>query len=135
MRSSNICQQFAEILHGKGSSSNGVCTVSLHRNIDVTVQGKQSTSLFPVDVWFESLDQKGNALNMGEIAILQEEVPGFMYAVVQQGIIVSALHNHWLYTSPVIMYIHLQSVEPPLAFARKVAYAFTALSKHPISGS
>ncbi|MBM7599668.1 hypothetical protein JOC34_002036 [Virgibacillus halotolerans] len=130
----NLCEQFANILHGKGSISNGVCTVSLHRKIHVTVQGKQSTSIVPVGVWFESLDEKGNALNMGEIAILEEEIPRFMYAVVQQGIIVSALHNHWLYTNPTIMYIHIQSVEPPLNFAQKVAHALSTLNSYPTSG-
>ncbi|EEM02576.1 hypothetical protein bmyco0003_59260 [Bacillus pseudomycoides] len=52
--------------------------------------------MIPVGISFESLDQNGNALNFGEIAILQEEIPLFMQSIVQQGIIVSALHNHWL---------------------------------------
>jgi hypothetical protein len=129
---SDLCNQFAETLGGKGKVQKGVCKVSLGRNIPVSVQGKQSKSLFPADVWFEALDQQGNALNMGEIAILQKEVPGFMYAIVQQGITVSALHNHWLFTDPVIMYIHLQSIEPPLHFAQKVANAFSTL-QYPVS--
>lgn len=131
---SNLCKQFAEILHGKGSMSNGVCTVSLKRNFHVSVQGIQSKSVVPIDVWFESLDQNGNALNMSEVVLLEEEIPGFMYQVVQRGIIVSALHNHWLYTNPTIMYMHLQSVEPPLNFATKIAHAFSALKQYPASG-
>ena len=50
-----------------------------------------------------------------------------MYSIVQQGLIVSALHNHWLFTNPVIMYIHIQSIEPPLNFAKKVAHSFSFL--------
>lgn len=88
------------------------------------VQGKPSTSVIPVGVLFESLDQNGNALNLAEIAILQEEIPAFMQSVVHQGIIVSALHNHWLYINPLIMYIHLQSIEPPLNFAKKSPILF-----------
>ncbi|RLL41813.1 DUF1259 domain-containing protein [Oceanobacillus piezotolerans] len=55
------------------------------------------------------LEYEGNALNLGEKAVLE------------------ALHNHWLYTKPNILYIHFQSVEPPLHFARKVAEAFQVL--------
>ena len=58
------------------------------------VQGRQSGSAVPVGVSFESIDQNGIALNLAEIAVLQEEIPSFMYSIVQQGLIVSALHNH-----------------------------------------
>ncbi|OHO72676.1 DUF1259 domain-containing protein, partial [Bacillus sp. HMSC036E02] len=119
-----LCEQFAKILNGKSNINQGVCSVSLRRNIKVLVQGRPSTSVIPVGISFESLDQNGNALNFGEIAILQEEIPLFMQSIVQQGIIVSALHNHWLYMKPLIMYIHIQSVEPPLSFAKKLANSF-----------
>ncbi|MDR2993221.1 MAG: DUF1259 domain-containing protein, partial [Bacillus cereus] len=57
----------------------------------------------------------------------------FLKSIVQQGIIVSALHNHWLYMTPLIMYIHIQSVEPPLHFAKKLANSFLSLSSPPIA--
>lgn len=128
-----LCEQFARILNGKSNINQGVCSVSLRRNIKVFVQGRPSTSVIPIGISFESLDQNGNALNFGEIAILQEEIPLFMQSIVQQGIIVSALHNHWLYMKPLIMYIHIQSVEPPLNFAKKLANSFSVLSSYPIT--
>ncbi|CAI8749459.1 MULTISPECIES: DUF1259 domain-containing protein [Bacillus] len=128
-----LCGQFATILKGKSKINQNGCSVSLRRNFNVLVQGKLSGYVIPVGVSFESLDQSGNALNLGEIAVLQEEIPSFMRSIVQQGIIVSALHNHWLYTSPLIMYIHLQSVEPPLHFAKKLANSFSALSSYPVA--
>jgi Domain of Unknown Function (DUF1259). len=128
-----ICQQFADILHGKPESQDGVCSVKLHRSFPVTVMGRPITSVRPADLLFESLDPSGNALNLGEIAILEQEVPGFMWSLTQQGIIISGLHNHWIYTVPNILYIHLQSVEPPLTFARKVAHAFAALQSPPVA--
>ncbi len=128
-----LCEQFAKIFNGKSNINQGVCSVSLRRNIKVFVQGRSSISVIPVGISFESLDQNGNALNFGEIAILQEEIPLFMQSIVQQGIIVSALHNHWLYMKPLIMYIHIQSVEPPLNFAKKLANSFSVLSSYPIA--
>lgn len=128
-----ICDYFAKILNGKSTINHGVCTVSLRRNFKVMVQGRESRSVVPAGVSFESLDESGNALCLAEIAILEEEIPRFMNSVVQQGLIVSALHNHWLYTEPSILYIHIQSVEPPLNFAKKMAYSFSFLSSFPVS--
>lgn len=129
----SVCTQFATILRGKSSAKDGVCSVSFHRAFNATVQGKPSKTVEPAGVLFESLDQNGDALNLAEISILQEEIPTFMQAITQQGLIVSALHNHWLFTNPTIMYIHIQSVEPPLDFAEKMAYAFTLLSSYPVA--
>lgn len=86
----------------------------------------------PAGILFESLDQNGQALNLAEIAILQEEIPAFMSSVVQQKLIVSGLHNHWLFINPQIMYIHIQSVESPLSFAQKMARAFSYLRSYPV---
>lgn len=38
-----------------------------------------------------------------------------------------ALHNHWLFDSPRLMYIHFESIDFPLSFARKVAQALATL--------
>lgn len=128
-----LCDQFAEILRGKSKVEKEICSVSFHRNITVNVHGRPSTSVVPAGVLFESLDEKGVALNLAEIAVLESEIPVFMHSITQQGLIVSALHNHWLYMQPTIMYIHIQSVEPPLDFARKLAYSFTLLSSYPVA--
>lgn len=128
-----ICKQFGEIMHGKSKVEKGVCKVSMHRAFRATVQGKPSTTVLPANVSFESLDQNGAALNLVEIVVLQEEIPAFVQSLTQQGLIVSALHNHWLFTNPLIMYVHIQSVEPPLNFAKKMAYSFRFLSSYPVS--
>ena len=117
-----------KFLKGKSRVNQGSCSVSLHRDFKVLIQGHQSSSAVPVGASFESMDQSGNALNLAEIAVLQEEIPSFMYSIVQQGLIVNALHNHWLFTNPVIMYIHIQSIEHPLNFAKKMAHSFSFLT-------
>ncbi|WP_053362854.1 DUF1259 domain-containing protein [Bacillus sp. FJAT-27251] len=125
----HVCSQFGKILNGKTTVKNGACQVSIDRKMNVTVQGKLSHTVMPIELVFESIDEKGIALNLAEIAILEHEIPRFMHSVVQGGMIVSALHNHWLFTSPNIMYLHVQSVEPPLDFARKMAYSLSFLEK------
>lgn len=128
-----LCQQFGHILHGESKTENGACSVSLHRNFHITVQGRPSTNLDGVGVWFESLSHDGTALNFGEVAVVQGEIPGFTSLLIQQGIIIGAIHNHWIFTEPEILYVHFQTIEPPLNFAKKVAHAFTALGTYPVS--
>ncbi|MFD2616506.1 DUF1259 domain-containing protein [Terrilactibacillus laevilacticus] len=122
-----LCQQFGQILKEKPKINNGVCSVEIKRNLTVTIQGRPSRGELHAEVSFESLDHNGNALNLGETVILEEEIPAFTSILIRNGIIISALHNHWLFTEPTILYIHFQSVEPPLDFARKVAEAFKVL--------
>ncbi|GAA0378372.1 DUF1259 domain-containing protein [Bacillus horti] len=122
-----LCQQFGQILNETPKINNGVCTVEIERQLNVTIQGRPSRGELHAEVSFESLDHDGHALNLGETVLLEEEVPAFSSLLIRNGIIISALHNHWLFTKPTILYIHFQSVEPPLNFARKVAEAFKVL--------
>ncbi|NMD71192.1 DUF1259 domain-containing protein [Bacillus sp. DNRA2] len=128
----SIGNQIGKIFHTKCKIKADTCSVELHRDFKVLVQGRPSQSVTPVGISFESLDQNGVALNLAEITLLQEEIPGFISAVVKQGLIVSALHNHWIFTNPTLFYLHLQSVEPPLDFAKKLSQAFRTLRNHPV---
>lgn len=121
-----ICTRFAEILDGELSFKNGVCLVEKHRPyIQVSILGRSThSSLALHSMWsFESLDQQGKALNLGETALLQEEVFPFTRYLLSNGIILTALHNHWLADQPHLIYAHYSAIEEPLTFARKIAEA------------
>ena len=121
-----LCKQFGQILGGKAKVKHGVCKVEKDRtNIQVNILGKPSRSGLSIhSMWsFESMDHQGNALNLGETALLQEEVYPFIWELQKSGIMVTSLHNHWLMDSPHLVYAHYASVEEPLSFANKVAEA------------
>ncbi|PEJ48136.1 DUF1259 domain-containing protein [Bacillus sp. AFS017336] len=124
-----ICSKFGEIAGGKHHLENGTCSVTFHRNINVSILGKLTKSAHTIgaSISFQSLDEKGYSLNLGEFALIDEEVYPFTKSLQDQGILVSALHNHWLFIKPNIMYAHFMSVENPLEFARKVRIAFNHL--------
>lgn len=125
----SICNQFAQIVNGKPTIKKGGCSVELERKFHLTIQGRPSRSALPAGITFESLDYEGNALNLGEVAVRQEELPAFVRALVKNNLIVSAIHNHWIFTNPTILYVHFQSVESPLTFAKKFAEAYRLLEK------
>ncbi|MHC0038554.1 DUF1259 domain-containing protein [Pseudoneobacillus sp. C159] len=123
----SICYQFAEILNGKPKVKSGVCSVELDRHLNVTIQGRPIRGELGSEIMFEAMDSYGNTLNRGESVILAEEILPFTKILVRHGIHIGAIHNHWLFAEPNILYIHFQSVEPPLVFAQKIAEALRVL--------
>lgn len=131
--SDTLCQQFAQMLNGSiMDSKDGSCTVIHPRdNLNINILGRLSTSGLTLAAMFsyESMDEKGRTLNLGETVILPREIYRFSAALESQGITVTALHNHWLFDNPRIMYIHFESIDLPLCFAMKVAAAFKTLDQ------
>lgn len=125
----HLCDNFAQTIGGKVESSGpDSCTVSRSRDhIQVMILGKQAKSVLEASYTYESLDASGLALNTGETPLLQEEVNPFTAMLQRCGILVTATHNHWLFDDPKLMYIHCESVEPPLTFAAKIAAAWKVL--------
>ncbi len=125
-----LCNEFARILGGSGMvTPEGVCLVQKFRNIPFTILGRPTRSplVNPQFFTFEGVDSRGNALNLGETVLLQEEVNPLLTELRERNIIVTAIHNHWLFEEPRAMYMHFESVEPPLVFAKKVRDAFRVL--------
>ncbi|WP_070120465.1 DUF1259 domain-containing protein [Bacillus marinisedimentorum] len=124
-----LCKKFGETLGGEGKAKEGVCAVEIKRNLDVKIMGKPFKSEIKGEIHFESLDEDGKSLNAAEMAVLEEEVPAYVAALSKYDLMVSAVHNHWLHAEPNLLYVHCQSVEPPLDFAEKLAEAIKVLKK------
>lgn len=122
-----LCKQYADILGGEQSIKHGVCSVKHSRNKPISIMGRPSHSVLASTWSFDSLDREGNALNLGETALLQEEVSPFTWHLQKNGLILSAIHNHWIFDNPRLLYAHYISIEPPLSFARKVEEAYSVL--------
>lgn len=126
------CNEFADILGAEIlSTAENVCTVTFMRDIDAEILGRTTHSPLALSALFsfESPDNRGRTLNLGETVILQEEINEFISILRGKGILVTALHNHWLFEEPRLMYIHFESIDRPLDFARKVAEALEVLRR------
>ncbi|PCD05856.1 hypothetical protein CMV16_21040 [Peribacillus simplex] len=99
------------------------------RNIRFTILDRrtQSPLVNPQFFTFENVDSRGNALNLGETVLLQEEVNPLLIELRKRDPLVTSIHNHWLFEEPRAMYMHFESIEPPLDFAKKVRDAFRVL--------
>ncbi|MET3195657.1 hypothetical protein ABID96_002625 [Bacillus sp. OAE603] len=118
-----ICKEFARMIGGQEGFAGGKCVATINRNeIPAIILGKRFrvTSSFS----FESKDnQTKQALCLGRVALLQNEVEHFVSSIVKQGIVVSSIHNEWLFDNPNLIYVNIEAVDDPLVFARKVRKA------------
>ena len=89
------------------------------RNINATILGRQTRSplSLPFALSFEN-NRNGNTLNLGETVILQREINPFLTELRKRNITVTAVHNHWLFDEPRLMYMHWENVGDPVRFAR-----------------
>ncbi|NRS49650.1 MULTISPECIES: DUF1259 domain-containing protein [Brevibacillus] len=126
-KKASLCEQFSRIIRGQSGFAGGKCVATINRNqIKATILGKRFrvTSSFS----FESLNPKtGKALCLGRAAFLQKEVNPFITAIRKQGIRVSSIRNEWLFDRPRLIYVNMEAVDRPLAFARKVRRALDAI--------
>lgn len=115
----STCQQLADIIGGEVITAAPVCVVQRLRDINATILGRRTRSplALPFALSFEN-NINGQTLNLGETVILQEEINRFLSALRKRGIIVTAVHNHWLFENPRLMYMHWEKVDNPFTFAR-----------------
>lgn len=119
-----LCDQFSTILGGTEHkiTKGPVCFVTRNRRVNAAILGRRTTSpLVRYQLFsFESLDRSGRALCLGETALFQNQVNRLLSNLRNNGITVTAVHNHWLFENPRLMYIHWESIDNPIEFAKKV---------------
>lgn len=118
---STTCQQFAKILRAEVEDNPGVCFATRTRNdIEVKVMGRttHSPTVLLMAFSFEDVSSDGRALCEGEFVFTQNEVQRFLNAMSNKGIKITAVHNHWLFDEPRLIYIHWEAIMKPLQFAK-----------------
>jgi len=116
-RRESTCQQLADIIGGVVITAAPVCVVQRLRDINATILGLRTQS--PLALPF-ALSFEDNGLNLGESVVRQREINPFMTELRKRGLIVTAVHNHWLFDRPRLMYMHWENAGlDPIDFARK----------------
>ena len=98
---STTCQRLADIIGGEVITATPVCVVQRLRDIDATILGRTTRSplALPFALSFEN-SRSTDTLNLGESVVLQQEINPFLSALRKRGLIVTAVHNHWLFDQP-----------------------------------
>ena len=102
-------QQVLKTLGKSGDYKSNVLKVNIPRNdIHVTVDNLAVPTPFGFGGWFAmTKGDGGDDVMMGDLVLLPEEVNPVMSALLENGLDVTALHNHFFFESPRMFYMHV----------------------------
>lgn len=102
-------QEVLTILGKKGDYKDHVLKVNIPRNdLKVTVAGVATPTSFGFGGWV-AMTKGANDMDvaMGDLVLLEDEVNPVMSALLDHGLEVTALHNHFFWDNPRIFYMHV----------------------------
>src|SRR5882762_18071 len=76
-------------------------------DLHVTVDGVEVKPTLALGSWLAFSSPGGDAMVMGDLVLTEDEVSPVMLALQENGLHVTALHNHVLHESPRVMYMHI----------------------------
>src|SRR5690242_8119959 len=93
----------------QGDFKENVLKINIPRNdVKVSIDGIATPTPFGFGGWQAmTKGTGGEEVMMGDLVLLEDEVNPVMSALLDNGFDVSALHNHFLFESPRIFYMHV----------------------------
>src|SRR6266702_2127410 len=96
-------------LKGKLNEKEGVYKVTFPRaDVKVAVDGWTMPPFMGLGTWAAFTEGKmGDAMVMGDTVLFQDEVNPVMSVALDNGLSVTALHNHFFYDEPKVYFMHI----------------------------
>src|SRR6266404_1930562 len=96
-------------LDKKGDFKDGVLKVNIPRNdLKVTIDGSATPTPFGFGGWLAMTKGEGGMdVMMGDLVLQEDEVNPVMSALLDNGLEVTAVHNHFFFENPRIFYMHV----------------------------
>ena len=115
-------------LRGKLNSEEGVYKVSQPRNdLKLTVDNWEMPPFMGLTSWAAFRPgMKDQFMVMGDLVLMQDEVSPVMSAALNNGLEVTALHNHFFFDQPKVYFMHIGGEGPLDQLARGVRAALDA---------
>ncbi len=124
-------QQVLTTLGRQGDYKANVLKVNIPRNdVSVTVANVKTPTPFGFGGWIAMTKGTGGTdVMMGDLVLTADEVNPVMSALLDNGLDVTALHNHFLWDEPRMLYMHVHGHGKPADLARKVKPALDLIGK------
>ena len=115
----------------QGDYKDNVLKVNVPRNdLKVTVDGVATPTPFGFGGWVAlTKGDHGMDVMMGDLVLTEAEVNPVMSAVLENGLDVTALHNHFFFDSPRMFYMHVHGHGTPAELAKKIQPALALIGK------
>src|SRR6266481_6935272 len=96
-------------LKGKMNEKEGVYKVTFPRNdVKVVVDGWTMPPFMGLGTWAAFIATKDGVMVMGDTVLFEDEVNPTMSAALDNGLSVTALHNHFFFDHPKVYFMHLE---------------------------
>ncbi len=124
-------QEVLRFLGRQGDYKANVLKVNIPRSdVAVTVAGVKTPTPFGFGGWIAMTRGTGEVhVMMGDLVLLEREVNPVMSALLDNGLDVTALHNHFFFDEPRMYYMHVHGEGRPMDLARKVKPALDLIGK------
>src|SRR5579864_5670908 len=124
-------QQVLSALGKQGDYKANVLKVNIPRNdLLVTVANVKTPTPFGFGGWVAMTKGAGGMdVMMGDLVLTQDEVNPVMSALLDNGLDVTALHNHFLWDEPRMFYMHVHGHGKPADLARRLKPALDLIGK------
>jgi hypothetical protein len=112
-------------LKGKMNEKEGVYKVTFPRNdVKIVVDGWTMPPFMGLGTWAAFTATKDGAMVMGDTVLFEDEVNAAMSAALDNGLNVTALHNHFFFDHPKVYFMHIEgeSTADKLAAAVRKVY-------------
>ena len=115
-------QEVLTLLGRSGDYKASVLKVNVPRSdLHVVISGVPTPTPFGFGGWVTlTKGDEGNDVMMGDLVLLQEEVNPVMSALLDHGIEVTALHNHFFFEEPRLFYMHVHGHGEAMNLARSI---------------
>jgi Domain of Unknown Function (DUF1259) len=124
-------QQVLTTLGRQGDYKANVLKVNIPRNdVSVTVANVKTPTPFGFGGWVAMTKGTGDMnVMMGDLVLTQDEVNPVMSALLENGLDVTALHNHFFWDEPRMFFMHVHGHGTPSDLARRVKPALDLIGK------
>lgn len=121
----------------QGDFKDGVLKVNIPRNdLTVVVDGVATPTPFGYGGWIAlTRGDAGMDVMMGDLVLMESEVNPVMSAVLERGLDVTALHNHFFHETPRIFYMHVHGHGTSADIAKRIKPALDLIGKAPATAS
>lgn len=111
--------QVLKTLGKQGDFKANVLKINIPRNdLKVVVDGVATPTPFGFGGWLAMTKGAHGDVMMGDLVLTQDEVSPVMSALLDQGLEVTAVHNHFFFEEPRIFYMHVMGHGTPEELAR-----------------
>jgi hypothetical protein len=113
--------QVLKSLGKQGDFKSNVLKINIPRgDLKVTVDGVPTPTPFGFGGWLAMTKGDGGMnVMMGDLVLTEEEVNPVMLALLENGLEVTALHNHFFYEQPRMFYMHVMGHGTPADLAKR----------------